>query len=441
MDTAIGLNVNIPQQSSSLIKVIGIGGGGVNAVNYMYNKGIGDVSFAAINTDNQPFKRINVPVKILLGKGTGAGGNPDKARELFQTGVKEIEKILNDGSEMVFISCAVGGGTGTGAAPLLARMAKEKDKLTVAVITLPFYFEGEKRIVAALRSVKEMSLIVDALIIVSNETISNMEVEAQEAFLQTNIVLANAVKSIADIINIEGIQNRDFEDVKATMKNSGVALVSYGFGSGDNRVEDAIKDALSSPLLNKNDIHNAARILLYLTFREDAHVKINEITQNVEKFMADYDRRIIMNWGFGIDNSLEEGKELKFTIIATGFGIDAVPDLKQQLLAEAEKQQHPDDVVTEEEIETIGKVYGQKGIAQLISNNPSDLIIVLNDNDLNNIALLEYMALTPPFKRSKKEIEKLRKPVYVSAPVYVSVKKIEPTSAATEDDDPDAISY
>ena len=413
MDTNVGMNFSFPTSSVKIIKVIGVGGGGVNSVDHMFKCGIHGVNFAVCNTDEQSFEDVNVPVKVTLGAGLGAGGNPEKAKEEFEYSSDEVEKLLNDGTRMVFIAAGMGGGTGSGAAPLLAKMAKSKGILTVGIVTIPFLYEKVPRIIQALDAVEELSKNVDALIVINNERLKEFypDFELVEAFEKPNEVLAMAVKSIAEIITKKGIINRDFNDVTSTMKDSGVALVSYGFGAGENRLNDAINDALDSPLLNNNDISTAKRILLYISFRSDSRFKVDELTKYMDNFMAGFDNHIKMIWGFGVDESLTDGQEVKFTIIATGFGLDAVPEMREMKDEEHIRRINEDNTRREREETRVKEVYGENFNPKVKVNRVQQSnIIILTMEEMDDDGLIDYMENTPPYKRDSKEIAKKRKP-------------------------------
>ena len=413
MDTNVGLNWNISKDPAKIIKVIGIGGGGVNSVNFMYGSDIRGVNFAVCNTDAQSFDDINVPVKVTLGEGLGSGGNPDKAREEFEKSKKEVEELLTDGTKMIFIASGMGGGTGSGAGPLLAQMAKNKGILTVGIVTIPFLYEKIPRIIQALDAVEELSKNVDALVVINNEYLKTYyrDFELVEAFKKPNEVLTMAVKSIAEIITLKGIINRDFNDVTSTMKDSGVALVSYGFGQGDNRLDNAISDALDSPLLNNRDIYNAKRVLIYITFKRGSNFKVEELDQSVDTFMGRFDSHIIMNWGFGVDDTLEEEQEVKFTIIATGFGIEAIPEIKEWKDENTLIQLQKDADQRADDIKRVKKVYGENFNMNFNVNRVSDSsIVVLTMDEMDNDEFINFLEKNPTYNRSAKEIAKIRKP-------------------------------
>jgi cell division protein FtsZ len=418
MDDEKIMDFNFPKEPTKIIKVIGVGGGGVNAVNYMYNSGIRGVSFAVCNTDKQSFVDVNVPVKVTLGDGLGAGGKPEKGKEQFERSRAEVEKLLNDGTQMVFIASGMGGGTGSGAGPLLAKMAKEKEILTVGIVTIPFLFERVPRIIKALDAVEEMSKNVDALIVINNERLKTYypDFDIAEAFKKPDEVLAMAVKSIAEIITVKGIINRDFNDITSTMKDGGVALVSYGFGKGENRLDDAIQEALNSPLLSNNDIYNSKRMLFFISFRSDAHFKVDELTQHIDGFMARFDKHIEMNWGYGTDDSLSPEQEVKFTIIATGFGMDDVKSgmddevrtgINENMILKANEDE---ELRRKNEARIIG-IYGEGSAATAVVKRVSQSsIIILKDDELDDEKLIAFMEDNPTYNRDVKEIAKIRKP-------------------------------
>ena len=266
------LDFGEPEKENSIIKVIGVGGGGGNAVNHMYREGIHDVSFVLCNTDNQALNDSPVPVHLQLGKeGLGAGNKPAKARQAAEETLEEIKHMLNDGTKMAFITAGMGGGTGTGAAPVIARVSKELGILTVGIVTIPFRFEGPKKIDQALDGVEEMSKHVDALLVINNERLRQIypDLAVLDAFGKADDTLSVAAKSIAEIITVHGLINLDFNDVKTVLKDGGVAIMSTGYGEGEGRVKKAIEDALNSPLLNDNDVFNSKKILLSIAFASE----------------------------------------------------------------------------------------------------------------------------------------------------------------------------
>lgn len=302
-----------------IIKVIGVGGGGCNAVANMYKEGIAGVTFAAINTDSQVLSKSLVPQKLVMG-GLGAGGNPNKGREEAQKAKESIKALLNDGTKLAFVTAGMGGGTGTGAAPIVAGIAKEMGILTVGIVTIPFFFEKQEKIIKALRGVNEMRKNVDALLIINNERLCDVyadtAIPVKEAFRRADRILSDAARSIAEIVTVEGDINLDFRDVESTLRGGGGAIMAMGRGKGELRVEKAIIDALDSPLLYGNDISKAKRILFNVYTSEEHPLLITEMSE-VDAFMAELDPSISVIWGVSDDNTL--GEDAKITILASSF--------------------------------------------------------------------------------------------------------------------------
>lgn len=310
----------IVDQMQNIIKVIGVGGGGCNAVRNMYNEGVQGVSFAVCNTDSASLKNSPVPVKIQLGEGLGAGARPEVGKAEAESSIDMIEHLLDDHTKMVFVTATMGGGTGTGAAPVIARVAKEKGLLTIGVVTIPFYFEHRRKIIKALKGVDELRKNVDALLIVNNERLcdiySDTNISLKNALTEADNVLKNAVKGISELITIssEGNINLDFRDVETTMRNGGGAIMAIGRAKGDHRVECAIIDALDSPLLHGNDISRAKRILFNIYASEENPILIPEM-QEVDDFFDQLNPDVEVIWGTSTDDSL--GEDAKVIILAT----------------------------------------------------------------------------------------------------------------------------
>ncbi len=336
------LEFNLPLNFKTIIKVIGVGGGGSNAVNYMYNKGISGVDFIVANTDVQALAKSPVKKKVQLGKtlteGLGAGNQPERGREAAVENLEDIKTILAEGTKMAFITAGMGGGTGTGAAPVIAEAAKEMGILTVGIVTIPFRYEGRKRIKSAVKGIKEMQDNVDALLIINNEKIREIygNLAGSQAFGKADEVLQVAAKGIAEIITKDGHINVDFADVETVMKNSGIALMGTGTGTGENRAQIAVKQALTSPLLDNTDIKGAKNILLNIMSgkKEATMDEISEINEYVQD-MAGNNADLI--WGNNIDESLNE--EIVVTIIATGFGTHDIPELYAESVSEEKKEE------------------------------------------------------------------------------------------------------
>ena len=327
-------------KSLNIIKVIGVGGGGSNAVLNMYKQGVHNVRFAICNTDSQALAQADIPVKIQLGSaGLGVGGKPEKGKEEAEASLDVIKTLFEDDTEMVFITCGMGGGTGTGAAPVIAGLAKEKGILTVGVVTIPFAFEGKVKIKKALHGVEEMRKNVDSLLVINNERLcelySNEIMRLEDGLAKADEVITTAAKSISEIITMRGIINRDFCDVQTVMKNGGDAIMAVGYASGEGRIYKAFIEALNSPLLNNIEIEKARR-MLYIIYSSDEHQiaisKLNEITF----FMNDLAEDIEVLWGAYRDNSL--GEQVKVALIATDFTNIKKPIKEQVLENEYQKE-------------------------------------------------------------------------------------------------------
>ena len=319
----LGIEFNLPKdQSVGIIKVVGVGGGGCNAVSNMWKEGIENVTFAACNTDSQQLQYCPVPVKLQLGsEGLGVGGNPEMGRKDAEESVEQIRQLLSDGTKMVFVTASMGGGTGTGAAPVVARVAREMGLLTIGIVTIPFALEQRKKILKALRGVEEMRQNVDALLIVNNENLLALSEEVdfswEEAFKEADNIVKDAAKSISELITTysPGCINVDFRDVETTLRNGGWAIMAAGRASGENRLAKAFVDALSSPLLYGNDIVCAKRILIDVYTSTEAPMRIKE-TQQIYDFMKTLDADIDMIFGTSKDDSL--GQDAKVIILAAG---------------------------------------------------------------------------------------------------------------------------
>ena len=316
---------SVEDKSKDIIKVIGVGGGGCNAVRNMYHEGINGVTLAVCNTDSKSLAPSPVPVKIMLGEGLGAGGTPEIGRSEAEKNIKDIERLLSDGTKMVFVTASMGGGTGTGAAPVVAGVARKMGLLTIGVVTIPFYFEKKQKIIKALKGVDELRKNVDALLIINNERLCDVyadsNITVRESFARADNILKDAVKGIAELItvNSDGGIDLDFRDVETTMRNGGGAIMAMGRASGENRVERAILNALDSPLLYGNDIGKAKRILFNIYSSDDMPIIVKEM-QEIDEFFDQLDPNIEVIWGISTDNEL--GEDAKVTILATGMEDD-----------------------------------------------------------------------------------------------------------------------
>lgn len=316
------MNFNLPKEESSIIKVIGVGGGGSNAVNHMYRQGIRGVDFVVCNTDQQALDMSPVPRKIALGssltEGRGAGAQAEVGRNAAIETLDEIKEVLGTNTKMVFITAGMGGGTGTGAAPVIAEAAKELGILTVGIVTVPFAFEGKKRKIQADKGLEELKRNVDTVLVICNDKLREMygNLKLGEAFSQADDILTIAAKGIAEIITVEGYVNVDFEDVRTVMTNSGVAIMGSASASGPSRATEAVTRALASPLLNDNNIFGASNILLYISSGSD-EVTMDEVTEITDFIQEEAGMTADIIWGNGYDEAL--GDAICITVIATGF--------------------------------------------------------------------------------------------------------------------------
>ena len=368
------MNFDLTVNSGSIIKVIGVGGGGGNAVNHMYRQGIRDVDFMVCNTDAQALINSPVPYKVQLGssltEGRGAGNKPETGREAAIENIEDVKKILQNNTKMVFITAGMGGGTGTGGAPVIAQAARELGLLTVGIVTIPFRNEGRRRIKQAVEGIAAMESHVDSLLVINNERIREMygDSKISDAFAKADNILTTAAKGIAEIITVPGYINVDFADVETVMRNSGVALMGTGVASGVNRAVIAVEEALNSPLLNNNDILGARNILLNITsgIEEITMDEIGDITDFVQEKAGNSADLI---WGNGVDESL--GDKISVTIIATGFSTSSIPEMvinkSQEKTYHSLKDDDQDVVpVTKKEIKASfeNDLYGSKNVKQ-----------------------------------------------------------------------------
>ena len=329
----------VEDRTMKILKVVGVGGAGCNAVRNMYDEGIEGVSFAVFNTDSKVLAKSPVPVKLQLGEGLGAGANPEVGKSEAENNIDDIRTLLNDGTKMVFITAGMGGGTGTGAAPVVAQIAQELGILTVAIVTIPFYFERKKKIVKALKGVEELRKYVDAMLVINNERLcdvySDSPISLNEAFKRADDVLKEAVKGISELITFhsDGNINLDFRDVETTTRKGGGAIMAIGRASGNKRIERAIIDALDSPLLCGNDINKAKKILFNIYASTEHQIFVNEM-QEIDEFFDQLDPDIEVIWGTSTDDSL--GEDAKVTILATGID-NEFTELKEEQRNEGEE--------------------------------------------------------------------------------------------------------
>ena len=406
--TKKGLPFAIPTDAPRIIKVIGVGGGGSNAVHNMYRKGIHNVSFAVCNTDIQALQNSPIPKKIQLGEtiteGLGAGNDPEVARRAAEESREEITALFNDGTKMAFITAGMGGGTGTGAAPVVAEIAKSLGILTVGIVTIPFKFEMTGKIKQALKGVIEISKHVDALLVINNQRLIDIypKLNVTEGFRIVDDVLTTATKSIAEIITARGTINLDFRDVSKILKNGGVAIMSYGIEKGKMRVSRAFRSAMHSPLLNDNDIYKSKKILFNIYQNPNDPIRVEEMAE-VESFMEQFKSEDIeLIWGLSQDMNLENG-EVKVTVLATGFGMKDIPDMRPMIQKEEEEQQ----ILSREEIEKREREERKLDSMVEVFYKPDFKVYIFKGEEMYNEELLTALDNSPTYTRTAQELERI----------------------------------
>ncbi len=398
----------IPTDAPRIIKVIGVGGGGSNAVHNMYRKGIHNVSFAVCNTDMQAMYNSPIPKKVQLGveitEGLGAGNDPEKARRAAEESRETIAGLFNDGTKMAFITAAMGGGTGTGAAPVVAEIAKSLGILTVGIVTIPFKFELPDKIKQALKGVLEIAKHVDALLVINNQRLIDMypKLTVKEGFRLVDDVLTTATKSIAEIITARGTINLDFHDVERILKNGGVAIMSYGVEKGEKRVLRAFRSALHSPLLNDNNIYNSKKILFNIYENPNDPIRIEEMGE-IESFMSQFkEKKIELIWGYSTDHNLEEG-EVKVTVLATGFGMKDIPGMEPVVEVQEEEEKR----ITREEQER--QAEEEKKLNEMVNvfYKPDYKVYIFKGEEMYNEEFLSAIDNSPTYSRTARDLEEM----------------------------------
>ena len=396
-------------ENPCIIKVVGVGGGGGNAINHMYREGIHEVTYVVCNTDKKALNDSPVPNHLQLGKdGLGAGNNPAVGKQRAEESIDDIRQMLNDGTRMVFITAGMGGGTGTGAAPVIAQCAKDAGILTVGIVTIPFKFEGNKKINQALDGVEEIAKHVDALLVINNERLREIypELTVINAFAKADDTLSIAAKSIAEIITMHGTINLDFQDVTTVLKDGGVAVMSTGYGEGENRVTKAIQEALNSPLLNNNDIFNSRKVLLNINFCSDSETgnlmmeEMNEVTDFMSRFRKDVETK----WGLATDSSL--GDKVKITLLATGFGLQNVPGVRSMVEQKEQEKTAVDQEREDYNEERRGFYYDISSGSPVRRRRHNTY--VFTDDDLDTDEIISMVDARPAYSRTKDEVNKIK---------------------------------
>lgn len=404
----------------TIIKVIGVGGGGNNAINHMFEQKIKGVSFVVCNTDRQALLTSPVPKKVLIGpkttKGLGAGNKPEVAREAAEESASEISELFDESTKMVFITAGMGGGTGTGAAPVVARIAKEKGVLTIGIVTIPFFFEGERKIIKALNGADEMKKYVDALMVINNERLTEIysELNFLNAFGKADDTLSIAARSISELITSEGRINLDFNDVNTTLRDGGVAIISSGYGEGERRVTKAIEDALNSPLLKNRDVYGSKRILVNIYFDPSAKQPfVMDEMKEMHEFMSNFAPEVDVIWGVAFDETL--GEKIKVTILASGFDVtlsNETPEHKVTTPVNELKHHHKQVVAVEDDEPSISdedrliQVYGPKKVGEKALIRSRARFKVLSPDEFDDDDIIQEIEKTPTLNRDIKSISK-----------------------------------
>ena len=425
------------------IKVVGVGGGGNNAINHMWAQNVEGVSFVVINTDRQALMMSPVPNRVLIGpkttKGLGAGNIPERAKEAAEESADDIAALFEDGTKMVFITAGMGGGTGTGAAPVVARIAHEKGMLTIGIVTIPFLFEGQKKILKALAGADEMSKYVDALLIINNQRLIDIypDLDFNNAFGKADDTLSTAARSISELITAEGQVNVDFNDVDTTLRQGGVAIISSGYGEGEHRVTKAIEDALESPLLKNRDIYGSRKILINIYYNPESQnpFKAQELSE-VQEFMANFSPDVDVITGYAHDHTLDD--KIKITVLAAGFNVsleNEAPLVPPKRGRAAEKEPVTDPAA--DAARRLEGEYGKIAIAEQQRRQDEAQFILLGPEDIDNDELIELLERTPAFKRKPNEKTAIREKRQAAAQAAAAQAaaaqaKPEPKPAATK---------
>ena len=369
----------------SIIKVMGVGGGGCNAINYLYKQGIKDVTLLVCNTDKMSLEGSSVPSKLQIGNGLGVGGKPEKAKQYAEDDRERIRQALDDGTKMLFITAGMGGGTGTGASPVVAEVAKEMGILTVGIVTIPFAFEGPNKIQKAMNGVAELAEQVDAIVVINNEKLRQIYADFNllNAFSKSDDVVANAARSIAEIITKPGYINTDFTDVYNTLIGGGASIISVGMASGENRVANAIHQALHSPLIN-TDVHGATRLLLQIYCSTEHAMIMSEIDQ-IHDFVREVGDDVEVQWGASLDEDL--GENVRVTIIATGYEVSDIPNKDKQTVDKSIGKYYGEDVTPKTET-------AKESVKEIVQESEQDDDFIILEEKPSTAIELEISPLT-----------------------------------------------
>ena len=408
----------VEKKAPVIIKVVGVGGGGNNAINHMYAQHIMGVSFEVINTDRQALDNSPVPNRLLIGPettgGLGAGNDPERARQAAEESAEDIGNLFEDDTKMAFITAGMGGGTGTGAAPVVARIAREHGVLTIGIVTIPFLFEGKKKILKALDGADEMQKYVDALLIINNERLTEIypDLDFDNAFGKADDTLSVAAQSISDLITVPGIINLDFNDVNTTLRDGGVAIISSGCGEGEHRITKAVENALESPLLKNRDVYTSKKVLVNIYYSPKSNKpfkmeEVNEMTNFMNNFIPDVD----VIWGTAHDESLDD--RIKVTILASGFNANSSFSAEKEtgvkvaepVIKPAAPAHRPVEAVRvnpEDEMKRLEGVYGKEKLSTQQQEKAKQKFVVLEPDEMDNDEIIDRLEKTPAYNRPPK---------------------------------------
>ena len=391
-----------------IIKVIGVGGGGCNAVSHMYREGIDGVSFMVCNTDMKSVNDSPVRDKLLLGEGLGAGNDPEEGRRKAESCVDQIREKLDDGTRMFFMTAVLGGGTGTGAAPVVAKVAREMGILSVGIVTIPYSWEADRKIDQALDGVEEISRYVDALIVVKNDNILKIygDLKFEEGYARADDVALVAAKSISDIITMHGKINLDFNDVRMVLQDGGVAIIGTGYGEGEGRLTKAFDDAQNSPLLNENNVFNAKKVVICISYSSESELIMSELDE-VTEFMNRFNRDITTKHGVERDETL--GSKVKVTLLATGFGIQDIhmKEMDERLAARTEEEMEQQAEEEERRRLRRERYYGPDANGRAHRTRRRHLYL-FSSADLDHADVVSMVENSPTYLRDKATLNAIR---------------------------------
>lgn len=435
----MALEFVMPKNNSNIIKVLGIGGGGGNAVNHMYRQGIKGVDFIICNTDAQALEMSPIPNKVQLGtsltEGMGAGAAPEVGKNAAIETVDQIRDLLGGNTKMVFITAGMGGGTGTGASPIIAQVAREMGILTVAIVTTPFTFEGPRRKTQADEGLAELKANVDAIIVISNDKLRDMfgNLPMRSAFAEADNVLTTAAKGIAELITVGGIVNVDFKDVKTVMEDSGVALMGYATAEGDNRAIRAVEEAMASPLLDNNQITGARYILLNITSGKN-EILMDEVSDITDFVQAQAGMKADVLWGMRQDDSL--GEKVSVTIVATGFHTDHKNNAASAPRTQATPKKETRTVISlnAEEPQAVAAVTEQIGEPALEPNEP----YLKTDSSPKQVSMFDFIPAATPVEPVLKKAEVIAPAPIAREEEVINAPVASVATPAVEEDDFDS---